>query len=306
MTTVLKNHHELFDLLPNEIVSHVLIFIDWDTLFVCRLVCKKWQQLIDTYVFQEKTAIENKFANDGRGYYSFSQIGSNSVRSLDLPWYVFYLIGKYDPFNKNLVKNSCGQGKGHWDGPGEVNFINKFTLWSNLSLWTDFKLSPLTTPTELIEDPDLNGYKLYFTTPLYNFYSMYQKIVFKDHGLNQNVMKSLQPEIIFSAWIKNGCYRHYKYILQVILHDELENTIAEHNVRSPEIQRQWVKTSSSLKMMGNESSITLHHKIDDRSKYLCDYQDNPYNLKITCSVVKILLPTEFKLKLPEPKMHIFN
>jgi len=32
--------------------------------------------------------------------------------------------------------------------------------------------------------------------------------------------------------VKNGCYRHYKYILQAIIHDRLENTIAEHNVLS--------------------------------------------------------------------------
>jgi len=111
MTEELNNHYEPVDLLPDEIVISTLILIDANTLFACRLVCKRWQQLIDTYVFQEKAARENKFVNNGRGYNSFSQISSNEVRNLDLPWYVFYIIGKYDPFNRNLVKNHCGQGK---------------------------------------------------------------------------------------------------------------------------------------------------------------------------------------------------
>jgi len=91
MTEELKNHYEPFDLLPDEIVIITLILIEANTLFDCRLVCKRWQQLIDTYVFQEKAARENNFVNNGQGYYSFSQISSNEVRSLDLPWYVFHI-----------------------------------------------------------------------------------------------------------------------------------------------------------------------------------------------------------------------
>jgi len=33
-----------------------------------------------------------------------------------------------------------------------------------------------------------------------NFYGIDKKIIFKDNGINQNVMKSLLPEISFSAW----------------------------------------------------------------------------------------------------------
>jgi len=107
---VLK-YNQLFDLLPNEIIINIFILIDAKTLLDCRLVCKRWQELIDAYVFQEKAALENKFVNNGQGYSSFSQIGSNDIRKIELPWYVFYVIGKYDPFNRNLVKNHCGQGE---------------------------------------------------------------------------------------------------------------------------------------------------------------------------------------------------
>jgi len=111
MMNVLKHPHKPFDLLPDEMVVYTLSFIDADTLMDCRLVCKRWRELIDAYVFQEKASRENEFVNNGRGFYSFSQIDSNSVRKLELPWYVFYVICKYDPFNRNLVKNHCGQSK---------------------------------------------------------------------------------------------------------------------------------------------------------------------------------------------------
>lgn len=111
MMEVFKNSHKPFDLLPDEMVVNTLSFVDADTLLDCRLVCKRWRELIDAYAFQEKASRENEIVNNGRGYYSFSQIDSNSVRKLELAWYVFYVICKYDPFNRNLVKNHCGQSK---------------------------------------------------------------------------------------------------------------------------------------------------------------------------------------------------
>lgn len=100
-----------FESLPDEMIVHVLSFVDADTLLSCRLVCKQWRDLVDAYAFQEKAARENDWVNNGRGYRSFSQIDTNTVRKLDLSWYVFYTICKYDPFNRNLLKNHCGQSK---------------------------------------------------------------------------------------------------------------------------------------------------------------------------------------------------
>lgn len=94
---VLKNN-QTFDLLPNEMVINTFILIDTNTLLDCRLVCKRWQKLIF------------KFVNNSRGYSGFSQISSNDIRKIELPWYVFYVISKYNSFNRNLIKNHCGQG----------------------------------------------------------------------------------------------------------------------------------------------------------------------------------------------------
>lgn len=100
-----------FDLLPDEMVVYALSFVDVDTLLACRLVSRRWRELIEAYVFQEKASRENEYVNNGHGFFSFSQIDSNTVRKLDLPWYIFYVICKHDPFNRNLVKNPCGLGK---------------------------------------------------------------------------------------------------------------------------------------------------------------------------------------------------
>lgn len=108
---VLKNPQATFHSLPDEMVVLTLKQVDVDTLLACRLVCKNWHVLIDTYVFQEKAAQQNEFVNNGRGYYSFSQIDQNDIKRLDLPWYVFRTICKHDPFNRNLLQNNCGQGK---------------------------------------------------------------------------------------------------------------------------------------------------------------------------------------------------
>lgn len=106
-----SNDGAFFDWLPDEMVLLVLCFVETDTLLSCRRVCKKWLTLVDLYAFQEKASRENETVNNGRGYHSFSDIDSSTVRKLDLPWYVFYAICKYDPFNRNLVKNHCGQSK---------------------------------------------------------------------------------------------------------------------------------------------------------------------------------------------------
>lgn len=100
-----------FDLLPDEMVVHALSFADADALLSCRLVCARWHQLVDDFVFREKASRENNIANGGRGYCSFSQIDSSIVKKLELPWFVFYVICKHDPFGRNLVKNHCGQGE---------------------------------------------------------------------------------------------------------------------------------------------------------------------------------------------------
>ncbi|XP_060852462.1 F-box only protein 17-like [Rhopalosiphum padi] len=278
MMDVLKNHHEPFDLLPDEMVVYTLSFIDADTLLDCRLVCKRWRELIDAYVFQEKASRENKYVNNGRGYYSFSKIDSNNIRKLELPWYVFHVICKYDPFNRNLVKNHCGQ--------------NEYTHWNitNDHNWWTIEQTPQGAPP-LPDDPDFDGHTSCFVST-YRLCSKRQKIIFKNYGLNDIVMKTLQPEISVSEWYTGRFDCGCKYALRATVHDRNDKLIEQHNYNDvlPQWEANiWTKASHSFKNQSNASQLILYHSGVDTQ-----YWAGHYGTKISGSVVKILLPIKFK------------
>ncbi|XP_026821492.1 F-box only protein 6-like [Rhopalosiphum maidis] len=288
----LKNHHQLFDLLPNEVIVNTFTFIDADTLFDCRLVCKRWKELIDEYAFQEKAARENEFMNDGRGYYSFSQINSNDIRKLDLPWYVFYVIIKYDPFNRNLVKNHCGQGGlNHWG-----NITN--TLWSMPGDFDMFNFVDMSCIQQIpqdnryvLSDPDFDGYTSCFVIDFQYLRTIDQQIIFKDYGLNEIVMKTLRPKISFSAWYYRDNSQHISYTLRATVHSRTNEIIGLCDNVDTGLQREfgWNKVSNSFEIQGDETSLILHHSIMD-SRFSCSMT----NFKMSCSVVKIPLPIKYK------------
>ncbi|XP_026821318.2 F-box only protein 6-like [Rhopalosiphum maidis] len=285
----LKNHHQLFELLPNEVVVNTFTFVDADTLFDCRLVCKRWKELIDEYAFQEKVARKNKFMNDGRGYYSFSQINSNDIRKLDLPWYVFYVIIKYDPFNRNLVKNHCGQDEwNHWE-----NVTN--TLWtirSDVDIFNYVNLSCIQRISQdnrcVLSDPDFDGHTSCFVIDFQYLRSIKQKIIFKDYGLNEIVMKTLRPKISFSAWYYREFCRNIIYTLRATVHSRTNEVVGVCDSIDTDLFG-WNKVSNSFEIRGDETSLILHHSMTNlRLSTLL------YNFKMSCSVVKISLPIKYK------------
>jgi hypothetical protein len=85
-------------IVPEEILIHILSYVDAQTLVKLRLVCHWWKHLIDNEVWKLKTS-RQKY---------------RSLKSVDpkwkLPWFVYYWICVKDPFGKNLLKNHCGQG----------------------------------------------------------------------------------------------------------------------------------------------------------------------------------------------------
>jgi hypothetical protein len=97
----IDNNEELQPLehnLPEEVLVHVLSYVDPETLVKLRLVCRWWKHLIDNEVWRLKVS-RKKY---------------KSLNSVDpkwkLPWFVYYWICVKDPFGKNLLKNHCGQG----------------------------------------------------------------------------------------------------------------------------------------------------------------------------------------------------
>jgi hypothetical protein len=84
--------------LPEEVLLHILSYVDHKTLVNLRLVCHLWKHLIDNEAWRLKVS---------RGKYgSVKSVGPKQK----LPWFVYYWICYKDPFAKNLLKNHCGQG----------------------------------------------------------------------------------------------------------------------------------------------------------------------------------------------------
>lgn len=90
--------------IPEEVVALILSYVDTKSLvFRCRRVCKLWKYLIDEDVWKIRlrTATQR----------SLSKLSLKEKMNLKFPWYVYYSIFDSDPFEKNLLKNHCGQGK---------------------------------------------------------------------------------------------------------------------------------------------------------------------------------------------------
>ncbi|XP_025196235.1 F-box only protein 6-like [Melanaphis sacchari] len=286
---VLNNHQQYFDLIPNEMIIKTFIFIDAATLLNCRLVCKRWQELIDAYVFQEKAARENKYVNNGRGYHSFSQIASNDVKKLELPWYVFYVIIKYDPFNRNLTKNHCGQERWkHWRYHKNLSSaLNNEPDVTNLS-----NIVEVPKNEHILNDPDFDGHTSCFIIDYQYISTLYQQITFKDYGLNDIIMKILRPKISFSAWFyKTYCENNNAYKLHATFHSKTNEVIGkcEHSDESPQRATEWTKASILYNTQGDESFLNLHHSLMD-----IKCQNILSGIYVSCSVVKMLLPIKYK------------
>ncbi|XP_050428955.1 F-box only protein 6-like [Adelges cooleyi] len=269
---------EGFCTLPNEMVIYVLSLVDEDSLLTCRLVTRSWRYLIDKFVFQDKASKENALVNNGQGFYSFSNIGSNSIKRLDLPWYVFYTICKYDPFNRNLVKNHCGQ--------------NNFDHWSTLERNQGWAIEnrPEGAPM-LPDDPDFDGQTSCFVST-YRLCAKKQNIEFKKHGITKKLMQYLKPDIFVSEWFSGRFDCGCKYSLEATVYDDKNCILEQHNYQKTLHQWQadsWTKISHTFRSLNNPYRIILLHSGVD-TQFWAGY----YGTKISGSVVKVLLPLKLK------------
>ena len=81
---------------PEEVLSIILSYVQpKDLVFTCRNVCKIWCNLIDSQVW--------------RILFTRKNLSLNKIQ--ELPWFVCYWMVNKNPFNRNLIKNGCGQGK---------------------------------------------------------------------------------------------------------------------------------------------------------------------------------------------------
>ncbi|KAF0770806.1 F-box only protein 2-like [Aphis craccivora] len=207
---VLKNN-QTFDLLPNEMVINTFILIDTNTLLDCRLVCKRWQKLIF------------KFVNNSRGYSGFSQISSNDIRKIELPWYVFYVISKYNSFNRNLIKNHCGQDLcNHWETDIDIESV----LWTIVMIYNYLLFSAQISHVEhLLSDPDFDWHTSFFGVD-FGYASVHSEI--NETKVVSGMIETTGHEIYLKL-------NHFvkRFYTQILIHSNLEVTCSVVKILLP-------------------------------------------------------------------------
>lgn len=157
--------------LPEELITQILHYVDVKSLLNCQLVCKRWNRLLQNYVWWKKaeSIMENPLP-----------------KNENIPWCVFYAICKHRPFERNLLKNHSGKegASKHWkvtDNGGDK--------WA-------VETPPVgVPPLPLDQDPELLADQRCFVTS-FSLCSKYQCLNFKEMGILPYVMDKLQPSIV--------------------------------------------------------------------------------------------------------------
>lgn len=163
--------------LPEELLTEVLCYVDYKSLLMCQLVCKRWNAIICDYVWRKKVEM---------------RIGRSLPPDQNMTWQMYYLMYKKNPFGRNLIKNHSGaQGaKEHWQ-----------IICDEGDHWT-IESPPIGIPPLPSNDPILEGKQCCFVTS-YGSCTKSQIINLEAEGLAPYVLDALQPPILFSEWY--GC-----------------------------------------------------------------------------------------------------
>jgi len=157
---------------PAELLAEIFCRVDHKTLLNCQLVCKRWKELIQSYIWRKKAEIA---------------LGKPFPRHEQMSWKVFYLVCKKKPFERNLLKNHSGEhGKKHW-----------YIVREGGDCWT-IERPPAGVPDLPLTEPVFEGKQICFTTSYYNC-TKTQVIDLITEGLHPHVLDVLQPPIVVSV-----------------------------------------------------------------------------------------------------------
>ena len=92
--------------MPEEVLIRILSFVDPHSLVRFRFVCKIWRDIIEYSEVWKLMILRSNVA-------SLSNCTASERKKLtsNYPWYLNYWISVDTPFEKNLLRNNCGQGK---------------------------------------------------------------------------------------------------------------------------------------------------------------------------------------------------
>ncbi|KAK0162361.1 hypothetical protein PV327_008705 [Microctonus hyperodae] len=157
--------------IPEELITEILCYVDYKSLLNCQLVCKRWQNLLQDYVWRKKAEIAM----------------GHSLQSVKImPWNVYYKICKKKPIATNLLKNNSGQN----------NFSNWIINRQGGDHWK-VENPPVGVPS-LPESPIFEGNNCCFVTS-YSTCIKKQIINLTDEDLSF-ILDALQPSIVVSEW----------------------------------------------------------------------------------------------------------
>lgn len=92
--------------IPQELVTHILNFVSVDgSILKCRLVCKMWRDLIDKELWRQK------FKRKKPNTFPVLEPSVEMKFLRQIPWFVLFKMYCGDLFDRNFVKNNCGQGE---------------------------------------------------------------------------------------------------------------------------------------------------------------------------------------------------
>lgn len=155
--------------LPEELLAEILCYVDYSSLSKCRLVCKRWKDLTETYVWRKKAEIS---------------LGRSLLFRTEVPWYFYYLICVKKPFERNLIKNHSGEEgtESHWDT------VTQGENWK-------VENPPIGVPLLPNNEPVLEGKQYCFVTS-FRLCIKRQVIRLEEEGLLPCILDELQPPIV--------------------------------------------------------------------------------------------------------------
>lgn len=162
--------------IPNDLMIEIFChYVDHNSLKTCQLVCKRWKDLIQSYIWRKKAE---------------KVIHQSLPVDKNAPWTMYYHICDKKPLNRNLIKNHSGQ-KG-WKSTWNI-IQNGGNQWAVES-------PPAGVPI-LPKDPIFTGINYCYVTS-YDICSKEQTVDLIKEGATEYLLDQMQPIIKVISQIK--------------------------------------------------------------------------------------------------------
>ncbi|KAI5713974.1 hypothetical protein M8J76_008880 [Diaphorina citri] len=268
---------------PDEVLEVILVHMEIHTLLASRRVCKKWKSLIETQVLKERAILEG-----------FTR-GLTNEDKMNVEWTTWYLmLSPNSLFNRNLVKNPCGQDKfNSWEilnngGNGWKVETPPFGLSQEAQPLPDDTIPSYWT--KITKDskkatPPTNTESCFVTS--YGRCSKQQWIDLGKRKTMLDVIERLKPAIVYSEWFCRRFDCGGRYDLRVALLNGAKKLLAYH-IHHTDIEEnfKWQKVENKFENYpsGVRYILFIHEGIDSQ------FWQGHYGPKMTRATVFLIPP----------------